>query len=289
MPSKTKQKWQTIKLGEVCDILDSKRKPITKRHRVSGKYPYYGATGILDYVQDYIFDEKLILIGEDGAKWESGENTAFIANGKYWVNNHAHVIRPHRDIVLDNWIIDFFFFADLTQYTTGLTVPKLNQTSLKQIPIPLPPLAEQKRIVKILDKVFAKIETAKKNAEQNLQNAKELFESYLQNVFANGGEDWEKQRLKEVTIKIGSGATPRGGKKAYKEIGISLIRSLNVYDSGFRRGKLAFIDDNQAAGLANVVIEENDVLLNITGASVARCCIVEKVTKSVYRFDLSMK
>ncbi len=118
---------QTTKLGEICDILDSKRKPITKRHRVSGKYPYYGATGILDYVGEYIFDERLVLIGEDGAKWGAGEKTAFIADGKYWVNNHAHVIRPHRDIILDNWIVFFFYLTDLTKYTTGLTVPKLNQ------------------------------------------------------------------------------------------------------------------------------------------------------------------
>ena len=87
------ENWQTHKLGELCEVLDSKRKPITKRNRVSGEYPYYGATGILDYVADYIFDEKLILIGEDGAKWGSGENSAFSAEGQYWVNNHAHVIR----------------------------------------------------------------------------------------------------------------------------------------------------------------------------------------------------
>ena len=89
--------WAITPLGELCDILDSKRKPITKKVRTSGEFPYYGATGILDYVEDYIFDEKLVLIGEDGAKWGAGENTAFSAEGKYWVNNHAHVIRPHRD------------------------------------------------------------------------------------------------------------------------------------------------------------------------------------------------
>lgn len=212
MPKNNPQKnisnnWQTKKLGEICDILDNKRKPITKRNRISGKYPYYGATGILDYVRDYIFNEKLILIGEDGAKWESGENTAFIAEGKYWVNNHAHVIRPHRNIVLDNWIIYFFFFTDLTKFTTGLTVPKLNQTNLKQIQIPIPPLPEQTRIVKILDKTFAKIETAKKNAEKNLRNSKELFESYLQSVFAGGGDEWEEKRLGEV-CEIVNGGTP---------------------------------------------------------------------------------
>ena len=83
---------------------------------------------------------------------------------------------------------------------------------------------------------------------------------------------WQKKRLGDVTTKIGSGATPRGGDESYKAEGISLIRSLNVYDDGFREGKLARIDNEQADGLSNVVVEPHDVLLNITGASVARCC-----------------
>ncbi len=85
---------------------------------------------------------------------------------------------------------------------------------------------------------------------------------------------WVKRRLRDVTTKIGSGATPLGGETAYKSEGISLIRSLNVHDAGFRTKDLAFIDESQAAQLDNVVVESEDVLLNITGASVARCCVV---------------
>jgi len=178
-----KTNWQTKKLGEVCDILDNKRKPITKKHRTSGKYPYYGATGILDYVADYIFDEKLILIGEDGAKWESGEHTAFIAEGKYWVNNHAHVIRPYRDIILDNWIIYFFYFNDLTKHTTGLTVPKLNQANLKNIEIPLPSLPEQRQIVKILDAFSAETKKLERIYKQKLADLEELRKAVLKKAF----------------------------------------------------------------------------------------------------------
>jgi type I restriction enzyme S subunit len=87
---------------------------------------------------------------------------------------------------------------------------------------------------------------------------------------------WEKRRLHALTSKIGSGATPLGGEAAYKTVGIPLIRSLNVYDDGFRTKDLAYIDDNQAAKLENVIVETGDVLLNITGASVARCCIAPK-------------
>src|ERR1700733_333882 len=132
-------------LGSLCDILDSRRKPVTKRDRISGEYPYYGATGIVDYVEHYIFDEPLVLVGEDGAKWEAGENTAFPVDGRCWINNHAHVLRPHRDSVLDKWIIYYLNASDLSPFITGLTVPKLNQEKLREIPIPLPPLPEQKR------------------------------------------------------------------------------------------------------------------------------------------------
>jgi type I restriction enzyme S subunit len=128
-----------IPLGELCEILDNKRKPITKKNRVKGPYPYYGATGVLDHVEGYLFDEDLILIGEDGAKWGAGENTAFSVSGKCWVNNHAHVIRPNRKHVTDAWIIYYLNTTDLSSFITGLTVPKLNQGKLREIPVPLPP------------------------------------------------------------------------------------------------------------------------------------------------------
>lgn len=174
--------WEIAALGDLCDILDNKRKPITKRDRKPGEYPYYGATGIQDFVEGFLFDEPLVLVGEDGAKWASGENTAFAIDGKCWVNNHAHVLRPNRSVLNDNWLIHFLVHSDLSPFVSGLTVPKLNQGSLREIPIPLPPLPEQHRIVALLDEAFAGIATAKANAEKNLQNARALFESVLDSV-----------------------------------------------------------------------------------------------------------
>jgi type I restriction enzyme S subunit len=211
-----KKGWEIKTLGEICEVLDSKRKPITKRDRTAGEYPYYGATGILDYVHEYIFNEKLVLIGEDGAKWESGEWTAFIAEGKYWVNNHAHVIRPNRSIILDNWIVYFLYFSDLHKYVTGLTVPKLNQEKMRSITLPIPPLPEQQRIVSVLDEAFASIAQAKSNAERNLVNARELFWSVLQSSMSNDG--WDKKTLKEISITFGRGKSknrPRNDPKLY--------------------------------------------------------------------------
>ncbi|MEI6652018.1 MAG: restriction endonuclease subunit S [Chlorobiaceae bacterium] len=140
--------------------------------------------------------------------------------------------------------------------------------------IPVPPLPEQQRIVALLDEAFAAIAIAKANAEKNLKNARALFDSYLNSVFSQRGDGWVENKLVSLTSKIGSGATPRGGGESYKTEGTSLIRSLNVHDPGFRYSKLAFLDDGQADGLSNVIVQPGDVLLNITGASVARCCIV---------------
>lgn len=126
------------------------------------------------------------------------ENTSFIVEGKYWVNNHAHVIRPNREIVLDEWITYHLNGNDLLPFVTGLTVPKLNQGKLKEIPIPLPSLSEQKRIVAILDEAFAGISQAVANAEKNLANARELFESYLNNVFTQKGEGWVEKTVSEI-------------------------------------------------------------------------------------------
>ena len=91
--------WESKPLGDLCEVLDSRRQPVTKKNRRAGKYPYYGATGIVDYVDEFIFDEPLVLVGEDGAKWGSGEGTAFSVAGRCWVNNHAHVLRPVRKTI----------------------------------------------------------------------------------------------------------------------------------------------------------------------------------------------
>ncbi len=267
--------WEWKNIGKTSENLDKLRKPISQKNRVFGKYPYYGATKIVDYVDDYIFDEQLILVGEDGAKWDIGDETAFIATGKYWVNNHAHVIRPNREILDDSWLVYYLFVTDLSDYITGTTVPKLNQTKLKEIPFPLPPLQEQKRIVSKLDTLFEKINKGVALHQKNMDEADVFMGSVLNDVFTKL-RTHKNISLKNITSKIGSGSTPRGGQKSYKTEGISLIRSMNVHDTGFRKKGLAFIDNEQAKKLDNVTIQENDVLLNITGASVARCCIVDK-------------
>jgi len=200
-------------------------------------------------------------------------------NSKMITGVDCTIIRP-KDILASEFLCYYQmsnkYLKDVQLGVSGATRERISRKNLGLIEIPLPPLPEQQRIVSILDEAFVSITVAKENAEQNLKNAKELFDSYLQGVFEKKGDGWEEKTLKEITSKIGSGATPRGGNESYKTEGISLVRSMNVHDFEFKPKNLAFIDDQQAKELNNVTLQENDVLLNITGASVARCCVVPK-------------
>lgn len=180
--------WKWVKLGEVCEILDSKRKPITQKDRIDWPYPYYWATWIVDYVNDYLFDEKLVLIWEDWAKWGSGDNTAFSVEGKIWVNNHVHVLRPFRKQLCDDFLIYYLLIRDLSEYITGTTVPKLNQEKLKNIEIPLPDLEMQSQIVAHLDQVHQQITMLKTQVNSQIEHCDELWQSCLEKVLTQGME-----------------------------------------------------------------------------------------------------
>jgi type I restriction enzyme S subunit len=154
---------------------------------------------------------------------------------------------------------------------TGANLPRLSPSALAEFKIPLPPLPEQRRIAEILDKADAL--RAKRRAV--LAQLDTLTQSIFLDMFgdpATNPKGWPQVPIGDHASKIGSGATPRGGEESYKAAGITLIRSMNVRDGAFLRDGLAFIDDEQAAQLEGVAVETDDVLLNITGASVARVC-----------------
>ncbi len=268
-----REEWTLSDLGKSCEILDNQREPITKRNRIAGSYPYYGATGLLDHVEGYLFDELLVLVGEDGAKWEAGENTAFPINGKCWVNNHAHVLRPKREILIDNWLIYYLNQSDLTPFTTGLTVPKLNQGKLREIPIPLPPLSEQKRIVSILDEVFANVAKATANAEKNLRNARELFESYLNNVFTQKGEGWEENRWGDLCHFVRG---PFGGslkKSMFKEKGYVVYEQKHAIHDHFNQLRY-FIDEHKFNEMKRFEVKPGDIIMSCSGVTLGRVAVI---------------
>jgi type I restriction enzyme S subunit len=200
-----KEMWQFKTLNQISTNLDSRRVPITKGVRVGGEYPYFGASGIVDYVADYIFDEDTLLISEDGANLLARSTPiAFPASGKYWVNNHAHILKFESQTT-QRFVELYLESIPLDEYITGAAQPKLNQKALNSIPIPFPPQSEQRRIVGILDEAFEGLATAKANAEKNLQNARALFESHLQSVFTQRGPGWMETTLESCCEQIFAG------------------------------------------------------------------------------------
>ena len=155
----------------------------------------------------------------------------------------------------------------------GAIYKNLNTDQIKSFEIPLPPLATQKKIAAILDAADAYRQKTKTLIDKYDQLAQSLFLNMFGDPVRNE-KGWVMEKLNNVNSKIGSGATPSGGKESYQNEGVSLIRSMNIYDNGFKYKDLAFLNEDQAEKLKNVTVEENDVLFNITGASVCRCCIV---------------
>ena len=183
--------WETKTLGEVCEILDNMRKPInaTERKRRLKKsnfrYAYYGATGQIGYIDNFLCDFEAILLGEDGAPFlDPFKDKAYIVSGKYWVNNHAHILRARENISINEFICYFLNILDYTSYVGGTTRLKLNQFSMKRINIPIPNIETQKEIVSILDKKFKAMDEIERLNNENIENLLLLKKSLLKEAFS---------------------------------------------------------------------------------------------------------
>ena len=170
--------WCVTNIGELLINRDGERKPVSmaiRSKQINKIYDYYGAAGVIDKVDSYLFEERLLLVGEDGANLLSrNKNNAFLADGKYWVNNHAHVLDA-----IDKFILSYVAIVinsmKLDDYITGSAQPKLSQDNLNKIPIFLPPLDEQKRILAELEQWFTiidKIEQGKIDLQTTIKQAK---------------------------------------------------------------------------------------------------------------------
>ena len=278
-----KSKWELKPLGLIAENLDSRRIPITKNVRDTGQYPYYGASGIVDYVGDFIFDEDLLLVSEDGANLLARTYPiAFSISGKTWVNNHAHVLRFEK--IVTQKIVEYFLNSiSLADYVSGMAQPKLNQKMLNSILVPFPPLTEQKRIVTILDEAFEGIADATANAEKNLRNARELFERYLHAVFTEQGNGW-------LVRNLGDLATFRNGINFTKSSKGAAVRIVGVKD--FQKHFYAPVDDLDSVITEGKLPEsdflsQNDILfvrsngnLELIGRSILIGELSEKTTFS---------
>jgi type I restriction enzyme, S subunit len=171
--------------GSVVNNFDGKRVPLSRSVRANrrGEYRYYGATEIVDYIDDYLFDGEYVLIGEDGANLLSKVRPlAFIVTGKFWVNNHAHILQTKEELSL-NFLCYYFNSLNIAQYVSGSAQPKLNQANMNKIPVPVCSLKEQELIVQELESKLTVCDKIEETISQSLQQAETLRQSILKQAF----------------------------------------------------------------------------------------------------------
>lgn len=227
--------FRTVPLGEVVEFLDYARRPVKEEDRDPGPYPYYGANGPQGTIGQYLFDEPLVLLAEDGGHFDNpSRGIAYQVSGKCWVNNHAHVLRPKSTIdirfltrVLENY--------DVTPFVTGTTRGKLTQAGAAQVPVPIQPLNEQRRIAAILDQADA-LRCKRRLAATML---KKIPYALIESMFAANAS---KVRLGEICERITDGVHQ---KPHYTETGVPFLSVKNVREGSIDLSDLKFIDEVQ--------------------------------------------
>ena len=248
-----------IELKEIVSNHDNRRKALNAAERrnkkTNPKYPYYGANGIVDFIDEYIFDEELLCVAEDGGNWGYKQNCSYIVNGKYWVNNHVHVLKPKKNVEI-KYLMYYLNYTDLTSYITGTTRGKLTRTALDKIQVNFPELEIQREIVIILDKINALIEKNKKS----IIYLEELVKSRFIEMFGDpirNEKGWEVKKWEEV-LKIING---KNQKKVENQSG-----KYDIFGSG---GKMGKADD--------WLVKENSVLIGRKGSINKPIIVKEKI------------
>ncbi len=263
-----------ISLQRGYDLTETQRRP--------GTIPIVGSAGVHGYHDTARAKGPGVALGRSGASFGK---VSFVEED-YWPHNTTIFVTDFKgnEPVFIRYLLESLDFSSLN---SGSAQQSLNRNYVYLVPAKKFPLPIQRRIAGILSAYDELIENSQRRIKILESMARALYREWFVHFRFPGHESvprvpsplgeipkgWEVKMLRSVTTKIGSGATPRGGKDAYKTEGIYLIRSLNVYDYSFEFDDLAFIDEQQAAELDNVTVEENDILLNITGASVARCTL----------------
>ncbi len=249
-------------LEDCCEILDSMRIPITASERKSGSYPYYGANGIQDYVADYIFDDELVLLAEDGGNFGSKTKPiAYRVSGKCWVNNHAHVLKPKKDFNVDYLCYSLMFY-NTDGLVNGATRQKLTQATMRQMLIPQRAYQEQCDIVAQMNKVNLIIKTR----QNQLQKLDELVKARFVEMFGNpvaNEKGWHIELLKDVCNGIGDGLH---GTPEYDEVGTyPFINGNNLTNGTIEITPSTKMVNIETYANHYIEISDNAILLSING------------------------
>ncbi len=262
--------WPQTSLADISDNLDNQRVPISRLKRSTGRIPYYGATGVVDYVDEYIFDEELLLVGEDGADWSAGANTAYIIKGRSWVNNHAHVLRiKNADI---QFIENYLNFTDLRLHTSGTTRGKLNKSDLMNIKIPNPSISVQQKIAEILssiddaiqktDQIIQKTEILKQGLMQKLLTRGIGHKKFKNTKFGEIPKDWELTPIGEICDCI----VPGRNKPKVFDGEIPWITIPNIQDSIVQyNDSTKYVSREELRNCGNKIIPIGSVIMSCVG------------------------
>ena len=235
-----------LKLEDCCEILDSKRIPVTANKRRNGKYPYYGANGLQDYVDDYIFDDELVLLAEDGGNFNSKDKPiAYRVSGKCWVNNHAHVLKPKQGISVD-YLCYALMYYDVSGLVNGATRQKLTQATMRKMKIPILSEINQLRIVEIMNS----IQQLKNDYRSILHKLDVLIKARFVEMFCHKGYtvlEWNDV-FNTRTGKLDSNAATENGKYPFFTCSKDI---LYIDDFGFDQEAL-LLAGNNAAGKYDV-------------------------------------
>ena len=274
------QNGANIKQGDVAGGFPITRIETTTNDKFNrDRMGYAGITDISKY-EAYVLEDGDLLMSHINSVQYLGRTVLYIKQPDETIIHGMNLLRlkAKRDIINPAYARYCFYGHPFRSQISNITKKSVNQASfavkdLKQIKIDIPSVPEQKEVVEVLDKIQQLIELR----TDELLKLDNLIKARFVEMFGNpvmNDKGWDTDSCNNLMSKIGSGATPKGGKESYCAEGISLIRSMNVYNNRFEYKDLAYITDEQAGQLDNVTIEKDDVLLNITGASVARCCVV---------------
>ncbi len=265
--------WEVATLNDAVVFLDNLRRPIksSERLQMKGNYPYYGASGIIDYVNSYLFDDELILLGEDGENILSRNlPLAFIAKGKIWVNNHAHVLKPKEDFNIV-YLTEYLESLDYSLLNSGTAQPKINQQVCQKIQVLKPPLPEQKAIAQVLSDTDNLIQAI----EQKLSKKRAIKQGAIQELLTPK-EDWEEKKLGEVSEVFG-----RIGFRGYtkKDIvpkgkGAIALSPSNINDNELNFIKSTYISWFKYDESPEIKINVGDIVL-VKTASIGKTALVK--------------
>ena len=268
---------------DCCEILDSMRVPITASEREEGEYPYYGANGIQDHIADYIFDDELVLLAEDGGNFGSRERPiAYRVSGKCWVNNHAHVLKPKTGLDVDYLCYSLMFYK-VDGMVNGATRQKLTQAAMRKMQIPLRSMDKQKYIVDVLNHIIK----LKERRQQELQLLDDLIKARFVEMFGdeNNSLNWDMVNVEDVAdVQVGVVIKPSQYYTGKKD-GIPAFRSLNIGEGFIKNMDWVYFSQEGNDKNSKSILKENDLLIVRSGAP-GTACVVTKEFEGYNAIDI---